>query len=493
MLSDMQRLSKGLIIYSVLLSDYEKLDFKNDALAGVRANYFNSRCYPQEDRTEVLLDERMYYLNYSMREDWPLLWKMTRDKRPYQTVTRLGESYCVLSYGDNGLVFKKQFFDRDHNWLRSEYYDPEREGVLCGSVALKMHNGIAVLTAETISPEGGRVRRRLYPSKAQPSKRCAGLVYSNCGMVWYDTDFAPEGQEETAAAESAGFGLTPEDFTADREERLELRSAEYLTAEACREAVSEPQPEEEKPYSAYDKIERILYEAHKTNKNLFGELADYSEDEPDEKEPETTESEPEEEPVTDTPEPEEPAAEETEAAAEPAVPEEPVLEIASEPEPDREIVTENGAYSYYGALDENGGRTGRGRTAAPGGATSYDGEYLEDKRHGFGVCYYRDGSPNYIGGWNMGARCGSGVGYRRSDGTLHVGRWENNKAEGGGARFDSEGGFIEAAMYSGGVKNGKSLSFDSDGSVVIGYWRNGELVGERTITDAVETEEPWTI
>ena len=48
-------------------------------------------------------------------------------------------------------------------------------------------------------------------------------------------------------------------------------------------------------------------------------------------------------------------------------------------------------------------------------------------------------------------------------------------------------------MYSGGVKNGKSLSFDSDGSVVIGYWRNGELVGERTITDAVETEEPWTI
>ena len=39
MLEQSQKLTDGLIIYSVLVSDYEKLDFKNDALAGVRANY----------------------------------------------------------------------------------------------------------------------------------------------------------------------------------------------------------------------------------------------------------------------------------------------------------------------------------------------------------------------------------------------------------------------------------------------------------------------
>ena len=39
MLSDSKKLSKGLIVYSVLVSDFEKLDFKNDALAGVRANF----------------------------------------------------------------------------------------------------------------------------------------------------------------------------------------------------------------------------------------------------------------------------------------------------------------------------------------------------------------------------------------------------------------------------------------------------------------------
>ena len=35
MLEQSQKLTDGLIIYSVLVSDYEKLDFKNDALAGI--------------------------------------------------------------------------------------------------------------------------------------------------------------------------------------------------------------------------------------------------------------------------------------------------------------------------------------------------------------------------------------------------------------------------------------------------------------------------
>lgn len=53
MLEQSQKLTDGLIIYSVLVSDYEKLDFKNDALAGVRANYFNSGCKEQKEITEI--------------------------------------------------------------------------------------------------------------------------------------------------------------------------------------------------------------------------------------------------------------------------------------------------------------------------------------------------------------------------------------------------------------------------------------------------------
>ena len=56
MLSDSQKLTDGLIIYSALISDFEKLDFKNDALAGVRANYFNSNKLPQCDKSEISLE-----------------------------------------------------------------------------------------------------------------------------------------------------------------------------------------------------------------------------------------------------------------------------------------------------------------------------------------------------------------------------------------------------------------------------------------------------
>ena len=42
MITSQQELTRDLIFYSVCVSDFEKLDFKNDALAGVRANYFNS-------------------------------------------------------------------------------------------------------------------------------------------------------------------------------------------------------------------------------------------------------------------------------------------------------------------------------------------------------------------------------------------------------------------------------------------------------------------
>ena len=62
-------------------------------------------------------------------------------------------------------------------------------------------------------------------------------------------------------------------------------------------------------------------------------------------------------------------------------------EIVSEDEPhcDVVILTKSGRYTYFGNLDENNCRTGRGRTVSPDGFTSYEGYYREDKREGFGM------------------------------------------------------------------------------------------------------------
>ena len=87
--SALQKLSEDLIVYSVLLADHERLDFKNDALAGVRANYFNSGGAPQSEETEMTLDGRRLRFRYEMKKDAPLAWKISGGNQPVQTVLLL--------------------------------------------------------------------------------------------------------------------------------------------------------------------------------------------------------------------------------------------------------------------------------------------------------------------------------------------------------------------------------------------------------------------
>ena len=49
--------------------------------------------------------------------------------------------------------------------------------------------------------------------------------------------------------------------------------------------------------------------------------------------------------------------------------------------------------------------------------------------------------------------------------------------------IDKNGGFLDVCTYVDGKRNGKSVSFDEDGNVVIRLWRDGEMVGERVISD----------
>ena len=115
MRSDLKKISKDLLIYSALVSDYEPLDFKNDALAGVRANYFNAGTMPQSEKTELVLDSKPLNLSYSMKNGEPLSWKAIYNNQPYQTVKRESNGkYCVLSYNEDGIVFKRHLFYYTH-------------------------------------------------------------------------------------------------------------------------------------------------------------------------------------------------------------------------------------------------------------------------------------------------------------------------------------------------------------------------------------------
>ena len=537
MLEQSQKLTDGLIIYSVLVSDYEKLDFKNDALAGVRANYFNSACKEQKEITEIELHGMDYKMSCLLTKNEPLSWKVTRDNLPYQSVKRAtGGVYSVITYNDRGIVFKRQFFDRNHTWLRTEYFNRSIADKLITRIYPRKVSGIITLVTEDIDDNGIVSVKTLFPSDKQSNENSRVLIYSNVGMLWYDASFLPSDMPftEKKSYGNSGFVFNGDLFKNDfvPENAYNLEDCAYLTDEDIPNVSDTAEPVSKKDYSAYDIIEKILVEAHKTNKDLFGEIINHTAEEDFEpaevkivtggKDEQLSDDEVEENPQISEHE----IADDTDAVAETAdeqtedsesvvtvdspgeasedeetdfenvesnigthcqiddVPteesDEENPEIVNEEEPhcDVVILTKSGRYTYFGNLDENNCRTGRGRTVSPDGMTSYDGEYLDDRRNGFGVCYYNNGSINYVGNWTDNSRNGGGVGYRLSDGTMHAGKWDNNTPDGYGARFDRNGNLIDVSNYENGVRTGKSVSFDENGNIVVSVYENGEKISE---------------
>lgn len=537
MLEQSQKLTDGLIIYSVLVSDYEKLDFKNDALAGVRANYFNSGCKEQKEITEIELHGMDYKMSCLLTKNEPLSWKVTRDNLPYQSVKRAtGGVYSVITYNDRGIVFKRQFFDRNHTWLRTEYFNKSIADKLITRIYPRKVSGIITLVTEDIDDNGIVSVKTLFPSDKQSNENSRVLIYSNVGMLWYDASFLPSDMPftEKKSYGNSGFVFNGDLFKNDfvPENAYNLEDCAYLTDEDIPNVPDTAEPVSKKDYSAYDIIEKILVEAHKTNKDLFGEIINHTAEEDFEptkveiitggKDEQLSDDDVEEnsqisehEIAEDADAVAETADEQTEAsesvvtvdspdeasedketdfenveanigthfqkddvATEESDEENPEIVNEEEPHCDVVILTKSGRYTYFGNLDENNCRTGRGRTVSPDGMTSYDGEYLDDRRNGFGVCYYNNGSINYVGNWTDNSRNGGGVGYRLSDGTMHAGKWDNNTPDGYGARFDRNGNLIDVSNYENGVRTGKSVSFDENGNIVVSVYENGEKISE---------------
>lgn len=537
MLEQSQKLTDGLIIYSVLVSDYEKLDFKNDALAGVRANYFNSGCKEQKEITEIELHGMDYKMSCLLTKNEPLSWKVTRDNLPYQSVKRAtGGVYSVITYNDRGIVFKRQFFDRNHTWLRTEYFNRSIADKLITRIYPRKVSGIITLVTEDIDDNGIVSVKTLFPSDKQSNENSRVLIYSNVGMLWYDASFLPSDMPftEKKSYGNSGFVFNGDLFKNDfvPENAYNLEYCAYLTDEDIPNVSDTAEPVSKKDYSAYDIIEKILVEAHKTNKDLFGEIINHTAEEDfepaevkivtGEKDEQLSDDEVEEnsqisehENADDTDAVAETSDEQTEDSesvvtvdssgeasedeetdfekveanigthcqiddvpTEESDEENPEIVNEEEPHCDVVILTKSGRYTYFGNLDENNCRTGRGRTVSPDGMTSYDGEYLDDRRNGFGVCYYNNGSINYVGNWTDNSRNGGGVGYRLSDGTMHAGKWDNNTPDGYGARFDRNGNLIDVSNYENGVRTGKSVSFDENGNIVVSVYENGEKISE---------------
>ena len=555
----METLTKGMVFYSSALSEFEKLDFRSDALAGVRANYFNSDKQIQSDETEITIQSEIYKLSYKMVENQTLSWKVTKNQRPYQSVKReTGGIYCVKYYGENGNVYKRQYFDINHFWIKTEYYDKQIEGDLVCTISPKNVDEVKAIEKVTFDDNVITSVELLFPSNNPPSNISDALVYTNLGMIWYDKSFTPKNlavsYKVPHTANTFGISENLFDESYQPENKMDFSTLNYLeniteeikpeedinTQESVvDETVANQNEVVESTYSAYDRIEKILTEANKINKNLFGEVLEYTDTKDSDESVEEdaiaendhvseelidqilSEVSEMDKTIDEIDEPEisknkyskprhfapnddssdidtlddevniESADDEEAYYAEismkketEAIEKAEAYELREKQISEYLVETQSGVYSYYGDTDEDGKRTGRGRTESPEGYTAYDGEYSNDKRDGFGVFYYKNGDINYVGEWSQNKRNGCGVGYRTSDGTMHIGKWVENKPENIGARFDKSGNFIDIANYLDGVKHGKCISLDESGNFVISVWENGEKISECVVDDS---------
>lgn len=415
------------LYFGVAFDKFEVLDFADNFLAGVRSNYFNSDREPQTNRGVQCFKNREYSLVYDMRDNKYLSWKIIRDGKIFQNAEACNEeSYRVNTYNDNGIIYKRCYFDNHHMWLKTEYFGSEREfpEYVISPQVIEEQNVLVKLRYTGDST----IQSYLYPKSDAPNDGDYSLLaFTDRGFLYFNTVPNNKFITKTVIRDDfvdnlGGFDFDMVDFNLSRNlnSSFDIRNSEYLG------------DDNGKPY-------HIL-----TNKPFNESASPFDSDAPLEES----------------------------------------VNICSEnASPDAAVESCGEKYSYYGSVDSRGKREGVGRTVTSRGTTAYEGGYKDDKRNGFGVFYYKDGRVNYVGSWRDNIRHGFGVGFRGADGTAHIGKWENNLPRDIGARFDRDGNFIFLGKFIDGKKQDIGISVDEDGSFIVSEFEDDRVVSSQKLED----------
>lgn len=127
--------------------------------------------------------------------------------------------------------------------------------------------------------------------------------------------------------------------------------------------------------------------------------------------------------------------------------------------------------TYTGHLDENAMRSGHGILYYDGGGT-YDGEFRDDKPHGYGVLDFP--SACYEGWFVDGKKSGKGAIYHTRE-FRYEGSFLNDKFDGYGIFYYADGGYSEGE-WKNGLKHGKGI-LKFKGHCCEGEWENNRANG----------------
>lgn len=104
----------------------------------------------------------------------------------------------------------------------------------------------------------------------------------------------------------------------------------------------------------------------------------------------------------------------------------------------------------------------------------YEGNFLQGKKHGFGVQFYPGGAVRYKGDFRNDQRSGEGT-YYFTNGDKYVGNFLDNVPQGKGTYYYSDGERF-AGTFRKGVREGYGVLTRANGSREAGYYKDDERV-----------------
>jgi len=520
--------------YNFCLKEDDRAALDSDILSGVRRSYF-SGFERIKDRITINSDGDSLTYEYQIEKDKPARWlvKASDGTVLEDAVASDGGKYFIYYYQDQS-VYKRLLFSRLHTLLRVEYFDLSTGIPYISLEPRKAQTGLCILYTSRMVTQSLVIYPEPYIAEDPVRERMGGfedytvLASTNEGVIRFlseeqlsafrmrleevekelalqkEKTFVSDGTPlfdrlkakdfnvkrnlatalDITEAEEFSFVIPKEDFADSIPEASAAEAVEtVMTADDAEQQTEMPVADEQ---NAADEAEDVV-SAIAVDEIRDEVSADTSEKKSSEAEPEEFETEPEEI-EADT---EELEAEISETAAvesddaEHASADEAETADADAPdvsEPDKLIMADGAVYRYYGELDDQGDRSGYGRTLTDEGRTAYEGHYLRDKRSGKGSYYYKDGSLCYAGDWTENVRHGVGVGVSSQDGSIHVGRWALNKPVGSGVRLASDG---EIKFVCKELSDGTTvlMNYMPDDTVIVAkYDEKGKKLGEKTVS-----------
>lgn len=432
-------------VYRVCFTERDSVDTLRDELAAARKKFFTEKKRTVRVGKNEIVKGFEGKLHGKLKKH-SLYWKKTAGKLTIEEAFDRKNGYVVVKRDFRNVIVSRTFFDKNHLWVKSEYYNANDS--VTAQVTFKPSDSNDMIERFDKSENGSHS----HATELHPLPYMAGTAEQSILNARF-------GEPMLIVATGEGeFCYCPKKEAGQRKSALDdIKDGTIVLMPAWEikdgELASDTADEETNvTFTSLEEYAKI--EPGKTVEAAIESPAPTGPPEDSSSEEFTPAQEQEDGKVT---------AEQSDQSSE------------SLPDEDEEIL----AAAHRAAQEDDQNEAEKTDSACVTlSDIGYRGQLANGKREGFGSYYYKDGSLCYAGFWKDDKKDGLGVSFRDSDHAMHIASWQNGQPGGIVSLFDNEGNLRFGGRIEDGKKEGVGVSINrADGTVFVGKWHNGQPTG----------------